>query len=310
MSALDPSVRVLERVRAFTPLGIRFWDAAFDVPVTAELRVFAWLRGSAHPPVAAVRTPSGVYAFHALPGGRSQEHPAADEEHPEWAGPPRELVIAVDDPRGWFLPTAFSVTLPLGYRGVFPSAGASPPAGAVAGRAYLFPAPSRPVPVNAGAVRADLWDAENERPAAWAVLRATVEGRTHTAVADERGRALLLFPLPSVDRLRLGSPPGSGQGAPTEARWPVTVEARYEPAALRFPFAGRGDLPPEWAARPSLKSVLDGQASATVTAEADAGPAADWTSELAYGEELVLRTRGPGAAPLPHLWITAGASSP
>ncbi|HEX8453158.1 MAG TPA: hypothetical protein VF647_13730 [Longimicrobium sp.] len=308
--ALAPRIRVLERTRSFSPLGIRFWDAAFDVPVTDSLRVFAWLAGGGFPPVRAVRSGSGVYSFPALPGRREQELPAADEEHPELAGPPQEYAIAVDDPAGRWLPTAFSVTLPLGYRGEFLGASAASVPGP-AGRAYLFSSPARPVPASAATVRADLWDAELERPAAWAVLRATVEGVTHTAVADEEGRALLVLPVPSVDRLRLGSPPGSGQGAPAGNRWPVSVEAWYEPGALRFPFAGCTDVDSAWPERPSIKSVLDEQRAAQLWQEDGQPPVDDHTAELVYGEELVLRTLAAGgAALLPRLWISAAASPP
>jgi hypothetical protein len=310
IDALAPRIRVLEWTRAFAPLGIRFYDAAFDVPVTDPLRVYAWLAGSDHPPVRAVRSGTGIYSFSALPGRRAQEHPADGEEHPELLGPAQEYAIAVDDPAGRWLPTAFSVALPLGYRGAFLSgSAASAPGGP--GRAYLFSSPTRPVSAGAAAIRADLWDADAERPAAYAVLRATVEGVAHTAVADEGGRVLLVLPVPSVDRLRLGSPPGSGQGAPAGNRWPVRVQAWYEPGALRFPFAGRSDLDPAWSARPSIKSVLDEQRGALVWQEEGQAPAGDHAAELAYGEELLLRTALPGGTPLhPRLWISAGASPP
>ncbi|MET0398113.1 MAG: hypothetical protein ABW277_15035 [Longimicrobiaceae bacterium] len=309
MNPLAPGIAVLERVRVFTPLGIRFWDSAFDVPAAAELRVHAWLAGGDFAPVRGVRSPSGIYGFHGLPGRAAQEYPAEREDAPESAGPVQEYAISVEDPGGLFLPVAFSVTLPLGYRGEFLSGGLSPP-GSAAGRAYLFSAPSRPVPARAAAVRADLWDADADRPAAWAVLRATVEGATHTTVADQDGRALLLFPVPSVDRLRLGSPPGSGQGAPAGNRWAVTVGVWYEPAALRFPFAGRGDLHPAWGDRPSLKSVLDEQRAALVWQEEGLAPASEHAAELVYGEELVLRTVDAGGTPSSRLWISAGASPP
>ncbi|HEU0054909.1 MAG TPA: hypothetical protein VFQ39_17105 [Longimicrobium sp.] len=307
--ALAPRIRVLEWTRAFAPLGIRFWDAGFDVPVVDELRVHAWLRDGDFAPVRATRSGSGIYSFADLPGRRAQERPAGDEEHAEALGPTQEYVIAVDDPAGRWLPAAFSVTLPLGYRGEFLSASAaSAPGGA--GRAYLFPSASRPVSARAAAIRADLWDADLDAPAAYAVLRATIDGATHTAVADEAGRALLLFPVPAVDRLRLGSPPGSGQGAPAGNRWPVGVQAWYDPGALRFPFAGRAELDPAWAARPSLKSVLDEQRAALVWADDGQAPAAGLTAELAYGEELVLRTAGSGGSLHPRLWLSAAASPP
>lgn len=299
---MSRQIRVLERDRTFTPLGIRFWDAALDVPVAETLAVHAWPAGTAHAPVRAVRSPGGVYAFHALPGQRAAERPADDEAHPETAGVPREYAIAVDDASGRYQPAAFSVTLPLGYRGEFLSAAAtSPPQ--PGGRAYLFPAATRPVPPGLAAIRADLVDADTGAPAAWAVLVATVEGVTRTAVADENGRALVLVPFPTPERLLQASPPVG----PQTAAWPVTLAVRWEPAALRFPFPARDGLNPAWAARPSLKSILDEQRAALVWTDEGQAPAAEWTETLVHGQELVLRTTLAGGAAAPTVWISTGA---
>ncbi|HUH11685.1 MAG TPA: hypothetical protein VMK65_01190, partial [Longimicrobiales bacterium] len=208
-----PPLRTVEDTRVFTTLGIRFWDAAFDVPIHVPLVVHAWLPEGPVPPVRAVRSPSGVYSFHALPGRAAAEYPGG-EEHPEDLGPELDYVIVVDDPGGRFLPAAFTLALPLGFRGVFPDdAIASEPGGAPP-RAYLFPSPAYPVPPGAAAIRVDLLDADTDpdepEPAAWAVVRATLEGRELTGIADESGRVLLLAALPLVERLNLGSPPGSG----------------------------------------------------------------------------------------------------
>jgi len=302
---MSAQVRVLERDRTFTPLGIRFWDAALDLPVAEPLAVHAWPAGTAHAPVRAVRSPSGVYAFHRLPGQTEAERPAPGEEHPELAGPPREYAIAVDDPSGRHQPAAFSVTLPLGYRGEFLSAAqGSPPR--PAGRAYLFLAASRPVPPGLAAIRADFVDAESGAPAAWAVLTATVAGITRTAVADAAGRALALVPFPTPERLRQGSPPAG----PHVASWPVSLAARWEPAALRYPFPAREGLDPAWAERPSLKSILDEQRGALAWTDEGQAPAAEWTETLVHGQELVLRTTLAGGAPAPAVWLSAGAPPP
>jgi hypothetical protein len=300
------TIRVLERDRTFTPLGIRFWDAALDTPVEAPLAVHAWPAGTAHAPVRAVRSPGGVYAFHALPGQRAAQKPADDEERPESAGEPREYAVAVDDPSGRYQPAAFGVTLPLGYRGEFLAGDpdASPPR--PTGRAYLFPAATRPVPPGLAAIRADLVDIDTGEPAAWAVLSATVAGVTRTAIADERGRALVLVPWPTPERLRQGSPPVD----PHAAAWPVTLSVRWEPEALRFPFPARAGIPPAWTARPSLKSVLDGQRGALAWPDEAGAPAAEWTDTLVHGRELVLRTTRAGGAGAPAVWISAGASPP
>lgn len=297
---MSVQIRELERDRTFTPLGIRFWDAALDTPVTDRLFVHAWLRGSAHPPVPAVRSPSGVYAFHRLPGQGRAEKPASDDDRPELHGPPGEFVIAVDDPGGRYMGAAFTVTLPLGYRGVFLSGGPTP------GKAYLFPSVSRPVPPGVAAIRADLEDPDSGEKAAYAVLSATVGGITRTAIADQEGRATVLIPFPTPERLRQGSPPADTRAA----TWPVTLRAKWDPGALRYPFPAREGLNPAWAARPSLKSILDEQRSALVWTDEGQAPAVEWTETLVHGQELRLRTTLAGGGSAPTLWISAGASPP
>lgn len=306
MSSL--SLRAVERTRVFTPLGIRFWDVALDVPVLRELDVHAWLLDAPFAPTKAVRSPSGVYVFHRLPARRESEFPG-ERERPEDLGSQLEYAIIVDDPAGAFLPVAFSVMLPLGYRGEFLSVSVtSEPGGA--GRAYLFAAPSRRIPPGLAAIRADVEDADTGEPAAWAVLRATLEGRESTGIADERGRVLLLAPLPTADRLGLGSPPGSGQGPLAGKSWPVTLRVEYQPEALRYPLAGAAELPGSWVARPSLKSILDEQNPALVTTTVGDDPVTEWTAELSYGEELLLRSRDAEGEPLSAIRVHAGASIP
>lgn len=298
----------VDRTRTFTPLGLRFWDAAFDRPITGRLVVRAWLTGGPFPPIGAIRSPGGVYSFHGLPCQTEAEFPGALEA-PESAGPELDYTVVVDDPSGAFLPAVFTLTLPLGYRGEFLSTQAgSHPAGA--GRAYLFSAPSRPVPTGAVVLRGDLEDADRGGPASWAVVRATVEGREVVGVAGGDGRVLLLGPMPEVERLSLGSPPGSGQGPVAAAAWSASLRVEYDPSALRYPLAGAPQLPPSWPARPSLKSVLDEQEPALVTTVEGAAPVSEWSTDVEYGEALQLRTHGAGGERLSSLWVHAAASIP
>lgn len=302
---MSVQIRVLERDRTFTPLGIRFWDAALDLPVAAPLDVYAWRDGSAAGPVRAVRSPSGVYAFHRLTGQLRAEKPLTDDARPERDGPAGDYVIAVDDRAGRFLGAAFRVTLPLGYRGEFLSGGAaSPPASG--GRAYLFPAPARPVPPGVAAVRADLVDRDTGAPAAWAVLEATLAGGTATAIADEAGRAVLMLPYPTPDLLRQPSPPADAAAA----TWTLTLTVRWEPGALAYPFPARDDLPAAWAARPSLRSILETQGAAEVWTDEDGPSVESWTETLVHGQELVLRTRLADGGQAPAVWISGAASPP
>ena len=280
----------LERFTIFTALGIRFWDFALDVPVTNGLEVSARLAGTQYPPLPAVRTGSGVMAFQGLPGLRDVEYPLTSGNSPA-SSPPRVLsyVITVADTLRRYLPSLFSVDLPLPYRGLFLSNSIGSPDDADA-RAYLFSAPTRTVSVGMAAVRTTVWDADADRPAAHAALRVTIDGRVYTGIADEEGRALVAFPSPLVRRLTMGSPPGSGQGSPSGMTWPVTVQALYQPGQLRFPLQATPDAAWPWNITPSLKSILDAQQPALIWQTQAGPPVPQWTGNLTYSVELLLRT--------------------
>jgi hypothetical protein len=277
--ALSPPVEVL---RFFTLLGIRFWDAHTEQPVQSQLSVMAQTANGAEPPTVAVRSKSNAYVFQHLPGMRRYEM-LADDTLPSPPHTPASFVITVEDTEGVFLPAAFTVELPLPYRGEF----LSDVAGA---RAYLFSQPSRPVPIGMTAIRADLFDADNGREAAFGVLRVTVQGTERIGIADERGRTLILLPWPTADRLSIGSPPGSQQGPVFDESWAAEVRVAYDDRKQRFPLAQRPSAPDRLKTTPSLKSVLDEQPAALIhSVSGDAGLAMLPDSSH-YGAELVLKT--------------------
>jgi hypothetical protein len=281
----------LEQLTIFTPLGIRFWDQTTDQPVSDGLTVSAQLLNTDYKPVPAFRSASGVYAFQGLPCLHDVEYPLPGATPS--AGPPKtfSFVITVSDTQGRFLPALFVVDLPLSYLGVFLSNQATSPPGAGA-RAYLFSAPNRPASSGISVVRADLWDRGADRPAAYAAVEAGIAGQTWRGIADDRGHVLIQFPSPLVTRLSSGSPPGSGQGPATGMSWPIQIGVQYQPSRLRYPLAAaRGAVFP-WATTPSLKSIFEGQQPALVWQYEAGPPAAEWTGDLVYGEELVLRTAG------------------
>src|SRR5262245_56480336 len=107
-----------DEIRIFTPLGIRFWDASWDVPITNGLDVIAWPEGQPSKWRQGVRSLSGVYGFHGLPGMHDVEYPAAAAD----AGSPpvaRRYAVRVQDLDRRFIPAAFHVDLP--QFGIFPS---------------------------------------------------------------------------------------------------------------------------------------------------------------------------------------------
>jgi len=282
----------METVSVFTVLGIQFWDPSLDQPVTDGLAVTAQLKGSSYPVVAAFRTGSGAYAFQGLPGLHDMEYPASDSVE---ASPPKSLgfVITVSDLLGRFLPAVFTVDLPLSYRGLFLSNLAGSPAVENA-RAYLFSAPTRGTAPGTSVVRADIWDRDNDQPAAFAAVQLSIQsqqgGEIWTGIADDQGRVQLQFPSPLLQSLSLGSPPGSNQGAPSSVTWPISVKVLYEPSHLRFPLAGLPDEPWPWDITPSLKSILDAQSPASIWQNTSGPPVEEWTGQITYGTPLVLRT--------------------
>ena len=291
--------RELETSVVFTPLGIQFWDFALDKPVSDGLQVAAQLKDADYAPVPARRTASGNYAFHGLPGLHAVDYPAASSATNPLTSPPSSpptsppstytFDITILDTLNRFLPTVFSVDLPLGYPGLFLSNVVVSPPGTGA-QAYLFSAPDRTVTTGMAAVRADVKDSSTGNPAAFAALQVTIAGQTWTGIADERGRAAVMFPYPLVQQLSMGSPPGTGQGPITNVSWPIQVGALYQPSKLRYPLSTSRDVVWPWNNTPSLKSILDEQQPALIWQQELGPPAPQWLGTLTYGQELVLRT--------------------
>ena len=177
--------------------------------------------------------------------------------------------------------------------------------------AATLPAPTRPAAAGISVVRADLWDREADQPAAYAAAEAWIAGQTWRGIADARGCVLIQFPSPPVTRLSTGSPPGSGQGPAAGMSWPIRIGVQYQPSRLRYPLAATRDVVFPWATTPSLKSILEEQQPALVW-QHEAGPAAaEWTGDLVYGEELILRTAaGSPSTNSSVLLVSSIASSP
>jgi hypothetical protein len=207
-----PQHRLLERVSRLAPLGLRFRDAASGLHIGDGLAVTAYPVGNPSRRVAAATNRSGVYAFHHLPGLRDVE--ASDGDAAFWASPPagQRFVVEVADPAGRFVAVRFEAEAPT--RGLFElaclpvdSPPGSPPTAPPSG-VPLFSSAGRAVPPGMTALRAELWDPLAERPAAWAVLEAAVEGLPPArGLADERGQLALILPYPEPLAAPLASPP-------------------------------------------------------------------------------------------------------
>lgn len=299
----------LEINRTYTPLGIRFWDLTQNVAITDSLAVDLRLANSQAPPLPAVYTRSGVYAFFGLPGLHAVEDPLDAGGY----GPPRTFryIITVQDLLGRYLPAVLVYALDQTGALIVNGSPDSTPGPRLA---YLFSAASRPIPPGMGAVRASLADHDAvsnglNQPASWAVVQVQVSGESEvwTGIADAAGQVLVLVPYPVMQRLQLGSPPGSGQGNIAGEAWSVSVTVNYNPAALTDPLAGAANLEWPWTVTPSLRSIL-GQPVATIWQD-PLTPLSQLNGNLTYHQDLVLRSlAGSPPAPSSNLLISRGTS--
>lgn len=286
-----------DRIDIFTPLGIRFWDAAQDAQVSDGLEVTAWPEGMPLSATIAFRTASGIYAFHGLPGLHDLEYPSGDPSPPDSPPCPRRFIIEVLDRQQRFLPVAFSADLP--YRGIYPTEGmSSPPQRRLPGF-YLFSAPTRPRTASLGIIRAQLEEKGTQNPAGYAVLAIGVPGnKTWYGLADERGCAAVFLPYPVFSGRSGGSSPVSSPVEVREQHWDVSIRVQYDPTALRFPAGSK---------IPDLRSVLNqapGSIWSTLALQHEQ-PVTRLPAELIFGQELVVRTDS-----APVLLISRAASPP
>lgn len=280
----------------YAVFGVRFLDYATGRVVGDQLHVTARPVTQLDLPVTGVVGPSGTVSFHHLPGLHDQEYPTPPL--PLRVPVPRTFVVTVEDRIGWFLPALFLIDLPLVEPGSFPAVSVMPLIDA-----YVFSTASRPVPAGFAAVRADLRDVNSLEPVGHAVLKVNLAGVSGIGVADANGRVLVLLPTPTVERLRLGSPPGTGQASLGRQTWQADIRA-FALLGLGPPTLVGGALAARWGTLPTLKTILDGQPEARF----EVGPgtfSVSRTETLTYGEDLVLRTGSSS-----YLMISRGSSPP
>jgi hypothetical protein len=272
---------VSERFTRTALLGVRFWDRVSGRPVADGLELVETSSG-----VAATYGPHGVFAFHDLPGFSDSAYGAGDE--PFWNSPPparAPFTFRLRDRERRFLPFTFEADVPT--RGLFAEdCGLTPSPPEIVGVVPLFSAPSRVAPGAVARVSADLWDAEADRHAAWAVLEvSTGTGAAYRGVADERGRVVVLFAYPEPPLHAASPSPPPGSRALSNQTWPLTLSVRYAPAAMSPP-------PPDPASGepPDLCAVLTQPPATLLASGSPVTPLG--TQLLAFGRELALRTPG------------------
>lgn len=240
----------LERLQRHALLGMRFWDTAAGTSSVEGLDVEVFPRARPRARTRASVNRSGVYVAHSVVGLRELEF--ADLEPAElWAVATRPYRVEVRDPLGRFLPIAFDADLPA--RGLFtwlapwlsppraisfPGQAGSPPQ-LLMERIPLFSAPGRPVPEPLATVYAQLRESGADRPAAWALLTASIDGEVRgVGLADQEGRIAVMFPYPEPPRMSLSSPPQ----ARSEFHWQVGLAAYYRTGSPPAAVPGIADL--------------------------------------------------------------------
>lgn len=293
----------LELISKFTPFGVRFLDPALDVQIREGLEVRAWPAGRVHEVRHAWRTRSDVYALGGLPGLRELENGFVADDV---VSPPRTFVVHVRDRHDRYLEVAFTVDLPLPYRGVFLSNCPTSPELGVNGFLLLSSPVRRSVSWLAG-VRGNLLDADRfdpaqpdvRPPAAHAMVRVrTSAGSVHYGAADASGAFRVMLPYPPFDTGFGGSPVVSGGVPLGEREWPIEIDVHYEPARTA-PLPGL--QVPDYC---ELLRQQRAEVFQDITSPSTAA-ASEWHGNLRFGRELVVRT-----GDLPELWVRAASSSP
>ena len=262
MTTFIPSFYELDQIVRHAPLGMRCLDMVTLQPIHTGLSVTARHvsgSGSVHQGVRSRL--SAVFSFSSLPGVLDYEwdrRPASDFVPAPSNDAPQNYVIAIEDRSGQFLPQNFVVTLPRQQLMVVP----------------LFPSPARALPTGFGAVRAALWNTDEDQPAAWALVTATTTtGSSYFAMADARGVITLAvrYPEPQASTQ-------SGAASLLDLTWSLTFTLNYQP--------GRHEnlpaLPPD--APPSRDSLIAQDAALF------AGSQPTLVEVLTYRKDLILRS--------------------
>lgn len=280
-------VQALETLRLFTPFGIRFWDDVTGQVIGDGLSVIAYSIAYPARRVAAIVTPHGVYALHGLPGLHAVENGGPVTQR-------KPFVIEVVDSAGRFQPFLLQVEIPA--NGLFewtcdplssPFTGGSSPA-TFPTFAPLFSSPTRLPPGGMAVVRAQLWDADANIPAAFAVVELFYGSKLLVrGFADAAGQVALIFaypePVAQYDTLGTSPPQLAGQGANVLLPWTLQIYANYQPSLPPSPAAG---------AIPDVCRVLS-QSAATLWADSSRKqPLVN--IQLTFGQACIVRSVNTG----------------
>lgn len=279
---------LIETFRRYTPLGLRFWDAATDTRVSGALAVRVWLEDDPRQQVSGRPTVGGNVAVHNIPGLSEVERSGVPAGTPPGSLPQATYVVEVKDLDRRFVPTAFRVDLPRAERGFYTiHEDGSPPEDRPPG-VFLFSAPERPVPTQLASVRASMRRADTGAPVAFAAVYAELDdggadpaGRLWAGVSDANGNVQILFPYPRVEFVPPPSPPSDSRPL-SEYTWPLRFRVHSAPDDLDTP---------DGAEVPDLQSIFD-QDPATLIPDASAPSTSspDLAVSLQHGRPCVAAT--------------------
>jgi hypothetical protein len=133
-------------------------------------------------------------------------------------------------------------------------------------------------------IRGEVRERIADRPAAWALLTATVDNdKAYVTVADERG--MFVFLLPNAARIAPGPPL---TGPIDQYAWPVSIQVNYQPSDQQL--VPGLDVP-------HIGSILNQGAVSILNTLTT--PAPNITRSLHFGVELVVTTQGES-----RLWLS------
>ena len=273
------SIQVLEELTLVQPIGLRFWDQVTQSAVSDGLVVTAYRGAQPEVRIPASLNRSGVFSFRNLPGLREVESGAGDADFWLRCPPQFDFVVEVLDPENRFLSFRLPVRLPV--RGIYQFGGQK--------FVPLYSGPARDVATPTAMIRAQLYDPIHGVPAAWAVVDAHIDGGPMVrGIADERGQVLVPFPFPEPQGFGLGSPLRPGGIALAGQTWQLHLAFAYTPGA----YGGIPDL--TQVLKQALATAWDDEILSTPLTSAT----------LAFGPELVLRSRAAAASPPASPWLS------
>jgi hypothetical protein len=192
------------------PLGLASTDGLGGSPILDGLSARVWPENRESRQGTATINGAGIAGFHRLPGLTLNR---ADP----FAGPTRAFIVEVRDTLGRFQAGRVRVVAPA--RGLT--------------TVVMHSAPTRSVAPSRLEFRAELWDAVNNRPAAFALLTVKVAGNGGTTIAtglaDAAGRLLAIGDWPAPKSPLAG--PAAGLAPRWDAARPLILEIQYDPAA-------------------------------------------------------------------------------